>query len=208
MDEDGAIFVDNRSSGTRRESTVVLDKSTLSDLSELTREYAEANKSMKTAEREQLVFTHLIRILGDIPVCELTPAMIESYKATRTREVSGSTVNFEIRMLNTAINQAKELNWGKDLPENPFKQLKLPDAEPPQWLDEEQIQLVLANADAEFKTYLQFLLHTGYRRNEALGVTWEDIDLQKRQILIRGEVGKMGKRWNFILLASFSDIAV
>ncbi|MDP8238748.1 MAG: site-specific integrase [Candidatus Hatepunaea meridiana] len=97
-------------------------------------------------------------------------------------------------MLNTAIHQAKSLGWKGDLPEKTFKQLKLPDTEPPKWITEDQIQILLTNADSEFKAYLQFLLHTGCRRNEALGVTWEDIDLVKRQILIRGEVGKMGKR--------------
>jgi integrase len=188
------IPANNQTSGSRRSLTRILDKSMLSDLAELTREYAVANKSPKTVDREQLTFTHLIKIPGNIPVCKLTSALIEKYKFTRMKEVSGSTIRIEIRILNTSINQAKELKWGGELPERGFKQLKLPDAEPPQWLDEEQIQLVLANADTEFKSYLQFLLHTGCRRNEALGVTWADTDLQRRQIIIRGEVAKMGKR--------------
>jgi integrase len=184
----------NRNHRPRRRQSGSQYQSTLSDLADFTQKYAESNKSPKTLEREQLTFTHLIQIIGNIPVCDLTPTIIEGYKVKRMKSVTGSTINIEIRILNTAIHQAKDLEWNGDLPDKAFKQLKLPDAEPPQWLDDDQIQILLAEADSEFKTYLQFLLHTGCRRNEALGTTWEDIDLQRRQILIRGEVGKMGKR--------------
>ena len=166
----------------------------LSDLAEFTRKYAQANKSPKTSDREQLTFTNLIRVVGNIPVCDLTQSMIEKYKTARLKTIAGSTINIEIRIINTAIHQAKNLDWNGDLPEKTFKQLKLPDAEPPQWLSAEQIQLILTEADREFKKYLQFMLHTGCRRNEALGIDWKDLDLQRRQILIRGEVAKMGKR--------------
>jgi len=166
----------------------------ISDLAELTRSYAVANKSTKTVEREQLVFNNLDKVIGNISVTYINAALIEKYKAIRLEHVSGATVNIELRIINTAIQQAKDLGWKAELPEKRFKLLKLPDTEPPKWLTEPQINLILSNADNEFKIFLQFLLHTGCRRNEALGVTWKDIDLDRNQILIRGEVGKMGKR--------------
>jgi integrase len=75
-----------------------------------------------------------------------------------------------------------------------FKQLKLAEAEPPEWLDNEQIQILLSTPDMEFKRFLAFLLYTGCRRNEALGLQWGDVNLQRCQIVIRGQIGKMGKR--------------
>lgn len=39
-----------------------------------------------------------------------------------------------------------------------------------------------------------FALNTGCRRNEMLGLNWSDVDLPRRQIVVRGLIGKMGKR--------------
>jgi integrase/recombinase XerD len=166
----------------------------LSDLAEQTRTFAESNKSPKTLEREQQALQQIIHLLGDIPISEITPARIEEYKAARLKEVAPPTINIEVRVLNTALNQAVELGWLKDCPSSRFKQIRLPEAEPPEWLDEEQITRLLATDDDKFRAFMLFLLHTGCRRNEALGVTWDDMDLTKRQIVIRGQVGKMGKR--------------
>ena len=172
----------------------ITDQLFISDLAEVTYEYGVSNKSTKTVEREQLVFNNLVKVIGNISVSYINAALIEKYKATRLKHVSGATVNIELRIINTAIQQAKDLGWNAELPEKRFKLLKLPDTEPPEWLTESQINLIFSNADIDFKIFLQFLLHTGCRRNEALGVTWKDIDLDRNQILIRGEVGKMGKR--------------
>lgn len=166
----------------------------LSHLVAHTRTFAESNKSPKTLEREQHALQQIIHILGDIPISEITPARIEEYKAARLKEAAPPTVNIEVRVLNTALNQAVDLGWLKDFPSARFKQIRLPESEPPEWLDEEQIARLLATDDEEFRGFMLFLLHTGCRRNEALGVTWNDVDLQKRQIVIRGQVGKMGKR--------------
>jgi integrase len=166
----------------------------LSELAVQTRIFAESNKSPITLDREQHALRQIIRILGDVPIAEITPARIEEYKAARLKEVAAPTINIEVRVLNTSLNQAVELGWLKDYPSLRFKQIRLPEAEPPEWLDEEQIVQLLTTDDDRFRSFILFLLHTGCRRNEALGVTWDDVDLNKRQIVIRGQVGKMGKR--------------
>ncbi|MBU0507750.1 tyrosine-type recombinase/integrase [bacterium] len=166
----------------------------LSDLAVQVRLYAESNKSPKTLEREQLALSQIIRALGDISLSEITPAKIEEYKAARLKAAAPQTVNIEIRVLNTALNQAVEQQWWNNLPSSRFRQIRLPEAEPPEWLVEQQIEQLLATEDDEFRDFLLFLLHTGCRRNEALGVRWEDVDLGRRQVVIRGRVGKMGKR--------------
>lgn len=166
----------------------------LSQLAVWTREYAETNKDRLTSVREQHAFTAYIQTLGDLKLSEISPAIIESYKAKRLKSVTPSTVNIEIRMLNTALAQAHTLGWLKEEFPHRFRQIQLPDAEEPEALTEEEIGLLLQTEDAEFRNYLTFLLLTGVRRNEALGCTWEDIDFSRKQIVIRGEVGKMGKR--------------
>lgn len=166
----------------------------LSTLAGLCKDYAEANKSPKTAAREQLVFDALIHVLGDIKIQELQPSMIEAYKTTRLEKVAPATVNIEIRVLNTALAQAKRLGWQPQENDRAFKLLRLPSAEPPEWLSDEQIAVLLDTPDPQFRRFLLFALHTGCRRNEILGVEWKDIDLERKQIVIRGAVAKMGTR--------------
>jgi integrase len=169
-------------------------RATLSDLAEFTKAFAESNKSKKTQEREQLALHEVIRGIGNVPLLDLTPSRIEEYKAARLQKVRPATVNIEIRILNTAINQAMEMGLMESSVRNNFKQIKIPDTEPPKWLTEDEIAVLLNTPDQEFQAFLKFLLYTGCRRNEALGLTWDDIDLERKQIVIRGEIGKMGKR--------------
>jgi len=177
---------------------------TLSQLAEFTRTFALSNKSQKTLRREQDAFIALKAILGDLKLPALTAAKMEDYKAKRLkgvstqsgyfRPVSAATINIEIRILNTALRQAFSLGWMDSKSQPQFKQIRIIDSTPPEWLSEDEIKLVLATEDLEFRNFLVCLLLTGCRRNEALGMTWEDVDSPQRQIVVRGEIGKMGKR--------------
>jgi integrase len=193
-------FAEGRSDGTRSprdqagSNNMPMIVPTLKDLAEHARVYAASNKSSKTLEREQLSFADLIRFFGNIPLSELTPAKIELYKADRLKSVTPSTVNICVRQLNTAFAQAVALGWLDPSIGQRFKQIRAPEAEPPLWLSDDEVALVLSTPDVEFQIFLLLLLHTGLRRNEALGLTWGDIDVERRQIIVRGTVGKMGKR--------------
>jgi integrase len=165
----------------------------LSDLAEQARAYAVANKSPKTLEREQTAFQRLILELGDLRLEDVTAARMEEYKVARLRTVSPETVNIEIRILNTALSQALALGWITH-PTHRFKQIRRHDPEPPQWLSMEQIDRLLRVCRPDHLRFVVFLLNTGCRRNEALGMTWEDIDLRRRQVVVRSTIGKMGKR--------------
>jgi len=166
----------------------------LSQLGALTRDFAETNKSRLTLECEQDCFLALINALGDLKLEDLTPAKIEQYKVKRLKVVSPQTVNVELRLLNTAFVQAYTLGWLKVKHKYRYKQIPIPDAEPPDSLTREEIRLVLLTDDLEFRHFLMFLLLTGLRRNEAMGLRWEDINFPRKQILLRSEISKMGKR--------------
>jgi integrase len=170
------------------------DTPTLTQLAEFTRSYALSNKSGQTLRREQDAFKALVAGLGDIKISVLTPAKVELYKAARLKTVSANTVNIEIRILNTSLRQAFSLGWVESKPQHQFKQIRISDSSPPDWLSEDEIKHLLSTEDRDFRNFLAFLLLTGCRRNEALGMTWEDVDTAQHQIVIRGEIGKMGKR--------------
>ena len=141
-------------------------------------------------------------------VTELTPEIVEDYKATRMKSVSVHTLNIEIRVLNTLINQAKSLGKLYVDYNFKFKQVRTPDTDQPLWLRSGQVKLLLTHHDPKFTRFMQFALQTGCRRNEILGIQWSDTDLPRRQIVVRGEIGKMGKRRTIPISDTLAEILI
>jgi integrase len=169
---------------------------------------AAANKSPRTLEREQTAFQRLIKELGDPKLDEVTAARMGEYKAVRLATASAATVNVESRILNTAINQAIAL--GRiTRPTKRFKQIRRHESGALQWLTMEQIEKLLKVRRPDHLRFVVFLLNKGCRRNEALGIPWDDIDLRRKQIVVRPAIGKMGKRRmipiNEALMALFNE---
>jgi len=76
---------------------------------------------------------------------------------------------------------------------NPARRLPLPRVSEyvPVYLSEEMAQRLIAAADSPWtKCAVVLLLSTGIRRSEAVSITLDDLDLEKRQLLIRGKGGK------------------
>jgi len=161
----------------------------LSDLAEWTRKSSQLTKRPATVEREQDALHVLIQTLGDTHIEELKHDVIERYKATRLEICSKSTLNTEIRILNYALKQAYSSGNLKSL-FGPFSIVPGAIRKIPVWLTNDQVQKILTTNDIEFKKFIQLLLYTGMRRNEALQITWDDIDLSLNQITIRKEISK------------------
>ena len=76
---------------------------------------------------------------------------------------------------------------------NPARRLPLPRVSEyvPVYLSEEMAQKLIAAADTPWtRAMVMLLLSTGIRRSEAVGITLDDIDLEKHQLLIRGKGDK------------------
>jgi len=76
---------------------------------------------------------------------------------------------------------------------NPARRLPLPRVSEyvPVFLSEEMAQQLIAAADTPWtKVMVVLLLSTGIRRSEAVGITLDDLDLDERQLLIRGKGDK------------------
>jgi site-specific recombinase XerD len=76
---------------------------------------------------------------------------------------------------------------------NPARRLPLPRVSEyvPVFLSEEMAQQLIAAADTPWtKAAVVLLLSTGIRRSEAVGITLDDLNLEERQLLIRGKGDK------------------
>jgi len=106
--------------------------------------------------------------------------------------VSPSTINRELACLKTIFNKAVE--WGK-LESNPIVRVKK-FKEPPskdRILSSEEVRRLLDTAKPHLRPILIVLLNTGMRKNEALGLRWENVDFRKGFIYVGAQDSKSGK---------------
>lgn len=150
----------------------------LSEFSEKYFRFSKATKAMNTYLLDERIFRSLYGFLGDIQMCRITPEDIEKYKVDRLNKVKPSSVNLEIRHLKSAFESS--VKWGI-IQENPLKevkQLKIRNSNLPKYLTGEEVKELLSLIpNGRFKNLICFYLYTGCRRNEALKLTWNEVDL-------------------------------
>jgi len=148
------------------------------------------NKSKNTIEADRVALRQLLNFTGDCLLTAITPNVVKAFREARGRVVKSTSVNLALRHLKSAFSWAVDGSPMKYLQDNPFKQKglfidekgeKIPRCLTPN----EKAALFRVMDNPEYKRYFQFLLLTGCRRNEALNLTWEDVDLERHQIIFR-----------------------
>jgi len=135
--------------------------------------------------------------LAGLRMASLTPKEVASWRDSRLKEVSGSTVNRELNVISAAIGVAIK-EWGIALPSNPVALIRRPISNRPRQrrlTTAEEIALLLElkttsrdetgrlSATARnpwVKPLVEFALETAMRRGELLALRWKDVDPQKR----------------------------
>jgi integrase len=115
----------------------------------------------------------------------LTSSLLAAYRDERLKVVSGATVNREFSVLSHAIDTARR-EWDVYLPTNPCTLVRRPPQGRPRDRrlqgDEEQ-RLLAACRGARNKWLVHFValaIETGMRRGELLGLSWDNVDLERR----------------------------
>jgi integrase len=140
---------------------------------------------------------HLLRYFGDdVRIINLTTERIEEYRRHRLESVRPITINKEITKLAQILDIAVSR---KAISENPARELKkLRDRRErkPRALTREEIAKLKEVAKRETQLMLGFTypiimiyLYTGMRRNELLFLEWQDIDFERRIIMIQSKEG-------------------
>jgi len=168
-------------------SFVLPGKQTLGEfLEEWLRDYVQPNLAAKTVDwYKYIIRRHLIPGLGNIPLIQLKPEHIARYSAEKScnqnlgglKPLSSQTVKHQYTTLHNALSYA--VRMGK-LSRNPADAVSPPKVQRParRYWDKEESDLFLeAIKDNPYYAYFYTLLYTGARRNELLGLKWDDIDL-------------------------------
>ncbi|CAB1129594.1 conserved protein of unknown function [Candidatus Hydrogenisulfobacillus filiaventi] len=138
---------------------------------------------------------HARAALGDRPLTRLTPLDLQAWLADlQAAGKSPRTAQYAYAVLRHALQDAAD--WGL-LPANPAARAKpprVPRRELRVPTPEEARRLLQAAEGHRLYALWAFLATTGTRRGEALGLRWEDVDWQRRVILVRQALTGTGSR--------------
>lgn len=134
--------------------------------------------------------------IGHLSLADVTPAVVAEQRdkllsnPTKSgKQRANATVNRYLAALSHAFTIAvKEWNW---LDENPLRAVSRP-SEPRnrvRYLDKEQIQRLeqacLNSTNSFLRLIFVIAISTGMRRGEILNLTWDDVDVAKRTLILR-----------------------
>jgi integrase len=153
--------------------------------------HAKVNNRPASVKRDRNSLKHLIPFFKNKYLHNITPELVEGYKANRKGHVSTTTVNREVTLLKSIM--AKALEW-KRISVNPIagKAVK-------KFREENRVMRILTLEEARkllaysygwLKAFIIIALCTGMRRNEILSLTREDIDFAANEIRVRAEISK------------------
>lgn len=131
----------------------------------------------------------------DIRICDITPKDISAMLEEMGRlGYSQQTVKIQKTVINLVFTHALENSL---ITYNPNEYSKIPPdlpQTPREIPDDEVIKKIMQSSDLTFGGYALFLLLTGCRRGEALGVQWKDIDFNNNTISINKNVTYNGNK--------------
>jgi integrase len=155
--------------------------------------WAKANKKhWRDDQRRYKV--HLAVPLGDKPLQEITPFLLEGLKrGLQDKGLAPATVKHVLVIIRQVYNKC--ILWGKWAGSNPVKGIKLPkldNAKVRVLTPEEEDQLLRALKGKSRQVYDMAVmsLYAGLRFAEIAAMHWQDIDIERNRIYVRGKGGK------------------
>lgn len=132
----------------------------------------------------QVVNTHIVPYLGTIPMRKLTPQHVQSLLGQLGKKLSPRTVTYVRAILRSALNRA--LKWNivarnaaslSDAPRIRYHEMRTFD------VDEAKAFIAAAVPD-RIGALFTVAIAVGLRLGEALGVSWDDIDLEAKTLRV------------------------
>ena len=125
--------------------------------------------------------------LGSSALHDITNRHISRYASWRLgKGIKPETVNSDLRHLRAAFNKA--IKWEYIDKPLSIEMVKAPKRLPRHLSVDQMTRILEAETNADFKRLWTFLVWTGCRRGEALGLEWEHVSLGDRpQALITGK---------------------
>ena len=150
--------------------------------------------------------THIFPALGEVKLPELTPAQISALLTELQRE--GKSHGTVIKVYTVLRGVLKKAFLDDVIDRNPMDKVARPkprkdeikkDGAEAYTVDEVvRILNCLSKEPLKWQTYMYFLIDTGVRRGEAVGLKWEDIDFQSGILKVQRSVGYTPERGIYV----------
>lgn len=148
-------------------------------------------KDPKTVAKEKGTLARWAERLGTIRLSNLRRSHVNDFIVWRkeAHEVCNRTINLDLIALNNCLNHAIDEGRLIKLPTENWKPLEHVSPCRPLWTDA-QIEAVCAAALKEGENgpllvdYVKFMAFSGTRRNEALHMRWEDVNFERKTIVV------------------------
>lgn len=142
-------------------------------------------KAPKSRVRDGSALKHLLPVLGEKLLVEVTPKSLAGYRTQRRAEgAATATINKELQLVRHAFNLAmREWEWCRI---NPMHRVALEPAhnKVDRWLtDHEEVRLFAASP-AWLQEIMVFALNTGMRQAEILSLQWQDVDFCRGTLVV------------------------
>lgn len=154
---------------------------------------------------QRLICNYVLPLAGDIPIAQITPyhldeifsALLQGGSPVTRRRLSPSTVRQTRMALSSVLNDAVKKGI---LEVNPIQKCTAIKSENTRkdFLDEGQcrtvIRLTAYLPNPQVRRAIQMLLMTGLRRGELIGLFWQDIDFDRKELLVRRTVSRFDRK--------------
>lgn len=134
-------------------------------------------------------YNRAIALLGDIPAAEIQTVDLQNHLLfLKSQDLSASTIKAQRVVYNQIFRHAIiNPQFCREITYNPAANLKIPAgskrAKKREAPPDETVRLIKEKAEtAYFGLFALFLVCTGFRRGEALAVTWGDVDTENNTI--------------------------
>jgi integrase len=130
---------------------------------------------------KQYHFAHFKRIWGNPPIHSLTVEVLDQYRASRLGEKVGpATINREMATLKHALSKAVEWKLLRKTAREELTAIKKyqePDGRLRYLSGEAEAERLLQACEPWLKPLVLTAIHTGMRKGELLGLTWDCVDM-------------------------------
>lgn len=151
--------------------------------------YDGADGRDKDRERERLKW--FAPYLDTVPLSEISRDTIEKLRALRCGESSPSTANRYMALVRTILRKAqRDWDWIERAPVVPMYRLE---TQEPRFLTRAEFAKLKKRLPPHLADLAEFSVETGLRMRNVTGLTWGQVDLRRRQLVIPAARAKAGE---------------